>query len=59
MDRLTRWASLEALRNFYFGCPDDKTWRRHKKWYLLAWRNMKNLERILFSVPYMHHAPVQ
>lgn len=55
-DRLTLLAFYHALTDFYYGCPDDRAWRKNKKLYLEVWREMKALRRILFRVETRRHA---
>lgn len=50
LDRLTLLAFYQALTDFYYGCPNDRAWRKNKKLYLEVWREMKALRRILFNV---------
>ena len=26
------WAELNALEHFYFGCPNNRAWEKHKAW---------------------------
>ena len=50
--RAILWAELNALRQFYFGCPDNRTWEKHKDWYLQAYneilRKKKELLKLYF-----------
>ena len=49
-NRTDRWAKLKALENFYFGCPNNRTWEKHKAEYLQAYKEIQDLRRNLLAV---------
>ena len=48
--RAVLWAELKALENFYFGCPNNRTWTKHKAWYKQAYREILRRKKELMSI---------
>ena len=44
------WAELKALEHFYFGCPNDRTWEKHKAWYMQAYNEILRRKKELISI---------
>ena len=44
------WAELNALKQFYFGCPDNRTWEKHKAWYEQAYNEILRKKKELMSI---------
>lgn len=50
MTRSDAWARHNALKDFYYGCPDDATWQRHKSAYLQAYKEWQGFRKSLSTV---------
>ena len=50
MTKSEAWTRHEALKNFYYSCPDDKAWRKYKKVYLQAYKEWQMLRVRLTTV---------
>lgn len=48
--RAELWTRLKALENFYFGCPDSRTWEKHRAEYLQVYKEIQDLRRNLLTV---------
>ena len=44
------WAELNALEHFYFGCPNNRAWEKHKAWYLQAYNEILRRKKKLLSI---------
>ena len=48
--RIILWAELNALKQFYYGCPDNRTWSKHKAWYEQAYNEILRRKKELMSI---------
>ena len=48
--RALLWAELNALEQFYDGCPDNRTWAQHKEMYKQAYREILRRKKELMSI---------